>query len=113
MPPSPLLLARMMKVMYLIETTAMSDQKIIDNTPSMFKIFSSRILFPIEKISRIEYRGLVPISPKTTPRAAKDRAAVCFFVGLCGLNVSYYSLLEQAKFLNVIEYRDCHLNLLC
>ena len=52
------------------------------------------------------------MSPKTTPRAAKDRTAVCFFVGCCGLNVSCYSLLEQVKFLNVIEYRECHLNLL-
>jgi len=51
------------------------------------------------------------MSPKTTPRAAKDRTAVCFFVGCCGLNVSCYSLLEQVKFLNVIEYRECHLNL--
>ena len=35
-PPSPLLLSRMMRITYLSETTIISDQKIADRPPRMF-----------------------------------------------------------------------------
>jgi hypothetical protein len=68
--------------MYLNETIERRDQNIRDNIPNIFASLRVKILLPIEKISRIAYRGLVPISPKTTPSAPKDKAnipALCFF----------------------------------
>jgi len=40
MPPSPLLLARMMRITYLSDTTIISAQKIADNPPSTFDVLS-------------------------------------------------------------------------
>ncbi len=50
MPPSPLLLARMMSVTYLSETTTISAQKIVEMPPRMFSV-SSGIPCPGLKVS--------------------------------------------------------------
>ena len=72
MPPSPWLLARMMRVTYLSVTTTMSDQKISETMP---------IRLPGVKVSPLAgsktvcmtYSGLVPMSPKTTPSAPQGQ----------------------------------------
>ena len=40
-PPSPLLLARMIRITYLSETTIISDQKIVESPPRMFSVLSA------------------------------------------------------------------------
>ena len=62
-----------MKSMYFIETIEIKDQKINDNMPNILEFVSASILLFIAKISLIAYSGLVPISPKTTPSAPKQR----------------------------------------
>jgi hypothetical protein len=69
MPPSPSLSARNKITKYLMEMTKINDQNIKDSTP---KILSESIATPLSD-SRNAYKGLVPISPYTTPKAAKDK----------------------------------------
>src|SRR5688500_2793673 len=52
---------------------AASDQKIVDSTPSTISRVIGSVLAPW-KHSRIAYSGLVPMSPKTTPRHARESA---------------------------------------
>ena len=70
-PPSPALSARVMKSMYLILTTMINDQKIKETTPKTFAPFTGRLV--ALKHTASAYIGLVPISPKTTPSAPRDR----------------------------------------
>ena len=73
-PPSPLLSARRMKTTYLIVTTTISDQKISDSDPNTASALGW--LPPIASADRRRaYRGLVPMSPYTTPSAAKVSTA--------------------------------------
>jgi hypothetical protein len=60
--------------MYLILTTIISDQKIRETTPRMFGPVTGRLVALKQTASA--YIGLVPISPKTTPRAPRDRINV-------------------------------------
>ena len=50
MPPSPLLLARIIKVIYFIETISAKDQNIRVSIPRTFLLFNARMLLPILKI---------------------------------------------------------------
>ena len=60
-PPSPLLSARRISTTYLIDTTIISVQKIIDSTPMMFSgVTGTR---SGAKTSFSAYSGLVPMSP--------------------------------------------------
>jgi hypothetical protein len=66
-PPSPLLSARSRINTYLIVTATMSDQRIIDKTPSTVSRVSGPPAWAATAASRKAYSGLVPISPYTTP----------------------------------------------
>ena len=82
MPPSPRLFARIMKNTYLAVTTMISAQKISDNTPSTLSAVAASPYLGLNA-SRMVYRGLVPMSPKTTPMAAMVSAKVpCFEASL-------------------------------
>ena len=73
-PPSPLLSARMISTTYLSDTTIISAQKIVDMPPRMLAALSA-MPWSGEKVSFTAYRGLVPMSPNTTPSAASVSAA--------------------------------------
>src|SRR5688500_3035418 len=75
MPPSPRLSARMMSTTYFSDTTIISAQNIVESPPRMFAGLSG-MPWSGEKVSLTAYSGLVPMSPKTTPKAASVRAAV-------------------------------------
>jgi len=60
---------------YLSVTTTMSDQKNSDNTPSTFASVMGTGAWLLANTSLSAYRGLVPMSPYTTPKAAKVSAA--------------------------------------
>jgi hypothetical protein len=75
MPPSPLLSARMINTTYLTDTTITSAQKISDSTPSTLAAVTGIPCVPW-KASLMVYRGLVPMSPYTTPIAATARPSV-------------------------------------
>ena len=74
-PPSPSLSARITSRTYVMVTTIVTDQKISEMIP---KILSSVTLTgwgsPGLKTVWTVYSGLVPMSPKTTPRAPSARA---------------------------------------
>ena len=74
MPPSPRLSARIMKATYLTDTTIMRAQTISDKMPNILTSVRGTGCAPTEKTSFMVYRGLVPMSPKTTPSAAKVSA---------------------------------------
>ena len=67
-PPSPLLLARMINITYLIETTTIKAQNTIEMTPNTAS-FEKGIPCCGLKHSFSAYKGLVAMSPKTTPMA--------------------------------------------
>lgn len=69
MPPSPSLSARNTKEHDFTEITKTNTQKINDKTPNIL----SDVMGNPDKDSRNAYKGLVPISPNTTPSAASDR----------------------------------------
>jgi hypothetical protein len=58
--------------MYLSETMMISDHEIKDRMPRMFP---GVVSIPPAKHSRIEYSGLVPMSPYTTPSAPNANLA--------------------------------------
>ena len=74
-PPSPSLSARMMNVTYLIETTSVIDQNTSEMTPRRRPVVACTAPWSSEKTVCIAYSGLVPMSPKTTPRADHQRGA--------------------------------------
>ena len=67
MPPSPLLSARSRKMTYLKHTTTTTVQKSSEMTPKTLPWLTGMAWLPL-KHSFMEYRGLVPMSPNTTPR---------------------------------------------
>ena len=74
-PPSPSLSARITSVMYVMVTTIVTAQKISEMTPNMLSSVTltgcgSAGLKTVWTV----YSGLVPMSPKTTPRAPSARA---------------------------------------
>ncbi len=77
-PPSPWLSARKTNTMYFRPTIMTSAQNIKERMPITL-IWLTAIPYSPWKHSRMAYIGLVPISPKTTPRAASDScASVCW-----------------------------------
>ena len=74
MPPSPWLSAVMTYQRYLTLTTRTSDQNMSERTPRTPAVRSTAGRWPMH--SRMVYRGLVPMSPKTTPRAPRHRIAL-------------------------------------
>ena len=62
MPPSPSLLARSTIITYLIETTSVMAQKIIDSTPRTLAWLTPAPPSP-PMLSLNAYNGLVPMSP--------------------------------------------------
>ena len=74
-PPSPRLSARITSTTYLSDTTITSDQKMVDRPPKMLAGLSGMPCTG-EKVSFTAYSGLVPMSPNTTPSAARV-SAVC------------------------------------
>ena len=76
MPPSPPLSARRMKVTYLIDTIRVIAQNTREMTPYTSSGAVPTALLSAVKTVWIAYRGLVPMSPKTTPRAPRVRAAM-------------------------------------
>ncbi len=63
MPPSPLLFARMMKTMYLMDTTIISAQNTSDRMPRTFASSIGTGWCAPPKTSFSAYSGLVPMSP--------------------------------------------------
>ena len=82
MPPSPSLSARSTKHTYLMVTMRTSTQTMQEMTPVMSSRLSGTALPSSMKTVRSTYKGLVPMSPKTTPRAESPSAIdpVCFAV---------------------------------
>src|SRR5579859_4665551 len=74
MPPSPPLSNRSTTVTYLSDTISVIDQNIIDSTASTLASVSGRPWGPLNA-SLNAYKGLVPMSPYTTPRAPRVRTA--------------------------------------
>jgi hypothetical protein len=72
-PPSPRLSARITSTTYLSDTTMTSDQKMVDRPPKML-VGVSGMPCAGEKVSFTAYNGLVPMSPNTTPSAARVSA---------------------------------------
>ena len=74
-PPSPSLSARSTKQTYFRVTMRMSTQMMQEMTPVTSS--SSRRTAPLSSVKTVRntYSGLVPMSPKTTPKAAKPRPA--------------------------------------
>ena len=72
-PPSPRLSARITSTTYLSDTTITSDQKMVDSPPKMLA-WVSGMPCAGEKVSFTAYSGLVPMSPNTTPSAARVSA---------------------------------------
>ena len=95
MPPSPSLSAFITNKRYLIVTTSTNDQTIRERMP---KTLSGVTVNPCDswKHSRSAYRGLVPMSPYTTPMAATasemggEDSLVCF--GMC-----FFTPTERAR----------------
>jgi hypothetical protein len=83
MPPSPSLSARMTKVTYLTDTTIVIAQITIEMTPNTSTGVGLTLLWSMLKTVCNEYKGLVPMSPKTTPRAlsASARPEPCLAAG--------------------------------
>ena len=75
MPPSPSLSARMISATYFTETITAMDQKTIDTTPSTSLGVGCTRLWSMLNTVCIAYSGLVPMSPKTTPRAPMASAS--------------------------------------
>src|SRR5450631_3243466 len=74
MPPSPSLSARMIRTTYLTDTTIAIDQITIEMTPKTSAGVGLTLLWSMLKTICSAYSGLVPISPKTTPRAPSASA---------------------------------------
>jgi len=74
MPPSPRLSARSIRITYFSVTTTISAQKIVDTVPRTFASLNSTPPCS-ENTSFTVYSGLVPMSPYTTPIAARHSAA--------------------------------------
>ena len=72
-PPSPRLSARSTKVTYLSETMTVTVHTTSDSTPYTWAVVSAT--WPELKTSLSAYSTLVPISPYTTPKAPRVRAA--------------------------------------
>src|SRR5215470_11235161 len=74
-PPSPSLSARMTRETYVTVTISVTDQKISETTPKMLSVDTATGWgSPGLKTVWTVYSGLVPMSPKTTPRAPTARA---------------------------------------
>ena len=88
MPPSPVLLALMISVTYLSETTITKDQRIREMMPKMLPLFSGKPLLALKTVLSV-YKGLVPMSPNTMPIAVSARDGIArprfFEVAGCGL----------------------------
>ena len=67
-PPSPLLLARMINITYLNETTTIKAQNTIEITPNTASLEKGTPCCGLKHSFRA-YKGLVAMSPKTTPMA--------------------------------------------
>ena len=81
-PPSPLLSARIIMVTYLKLMVSIMHQKIRDKIPNTLAWVIARCA--VKKVCLKAYRGLVPISPNTTPSAAKVMTGkAAFFAVLC------------------------------
>src|SRR6478735_1278840 len=72
MPPSPWLSARITRSRYLIEMTMINAQNASDAMPSALSSVTGRWWCSNDSLKA--YSGLVPMSPKTTPRAPRARA---------------------------------------
>jgi len=75
MPPSPLLSTRRAKVTYFSEVTMISVHRVSDSAPEDCRWFRSRSARHV-KHGIQPYSGLVPMSPNTTPRAARLSTAM-------------------------------------
>ena len=74
-PPSPSLSARMMNGTYVTVTMIVTDQKTSEMTPKMVSCDTLTGCGSLgSKTVCTAYSGLVPMSPKTTPRAPTARA---------------------------------------
>src|SRR5215467_8466370 len=82
-PPSPSLSARITSETYVTVTMIVTDQKISETTPKMLSVDTATGCGSLGlKTVWTVYSGLVPMSPKTTPRApsaSAPRAAACRF----------------------------------
>src|SRR6478609_2952772 len=79
-PPSPSLSARRTKITYLTVTMSVIAHTMVETTPSALSRVGSTMPPSRLKTVCIAYKGLVPMSPKTTPRAPRTRMrrpAVC------------------------------------
>ena len=77
MPPSPWLSARMMMNTYLSVTTKTSDQLIKDRIPYTAATISAGLFAPEASTDTLSaYKGDVPMSPNTTPKAPTMRASI-------------------------------------
>ena len=74
-PPSPSLSARITSMTYVMVTMIVTDQKISETTPKMVSCdtLTGCGSLGLKSVCTV-YSGLVPMSPKTTPRAPTARA---------------------------------------
>ncbi len=72
-PPSPRLSARVTKLRYLTPTSKHRAQKISESAPRILSVGSTECRLATH--SRSAYSGLVPMSPKTTPKAPSVSAS--------------------------------------
>ena len=74
-PPSPSLSARITSMTYVTVTMIITDQKISEMTPKMLSCdtLTGCGSLGLKTVCTV-YSGLVPMSPKTTPRAPSARA---------------------------------------
>src|SRR4030042_682515 len=93
MPPSPSLSAFKIKITYLIRTTIVRDQKMRDMTPRRLAGVRAMAWVPW-KHSLTVYKGLVPMSPETPPRAPKARTRV--------LRISFFSTGSESEVIDKI-----------
>ena len=81
-----------MNTIYLIQIEETTVQKIKERIPRTFP--SVGIIPYSPKHSLRAYRGLVPISPKTTPKAAKDVSNSFLLSALCSEECDADSMLN-------------------
>ena len=93
-PPSPRLSARITNATYLTDTIMMSAQTISDNMPYILASVSGTGCVPTENTSLIVYKGLVPISPNTTPSAAKV-SEESFALLPVGVDIKYELIMQE------------------
>jgi hypothetical protein len=82
-PPSPLLSARMMSVMYLSNTITIGAQKMVEMPPSIFSVWR-RIPYSGLKVSLTAYRASADIAVDDAKGSKRERRPVLLRMRIIG-----------------------------